>query len=178
LIKTHEPYRRQYLTAVYLHRDVRDVVVSWYRVTRTEPESAEELDRFVEDFVSSRASPYGSWTDHIRSWRSATDESRIHTVRFAELMEDPAGTLRSVAAFVGLEASDLRIQTAVDRNTAAEMQRREQANIQFLERNFGRRSAGVTDGSSGKWHQILSERHLRQLEPALELNRELGYDGE
>lgn len=34
LVKTHEPYRPEYRTSVYLVRDIRDVVVSYYYMYR------------------------------------------------------------------------------------------------------------------------------------------------
>ena len=177
LIKTHEPYRGAYQRAIYLIRDVRDVVVSWYRVTRLAPGPPEELDRFVAKFVSRRAKPYGAWQNHLHSWLDARRQGvDILLVRFEDLREDPVGTLLRIAAFIGVDTTRDRAAEVVRRNSALALRGRESANIEFLERTFGRRVAGVTDGSSGLWRDILTARHLQELEPALRLNRELGYD--
>src|SRR5581483_2273754 len=86
LIKTHEPHRAAYVTGIYLVRDVRDVLISWYRVTRTDPDDVSDLDAFVADFLTDRASPYGAWTDHVRSWQHARDHGLpIAVYRFEDL---------------------------------------------------------------------------------------------
>ena len=176
MIKTHERFRGSYGRSVYLVRDVRDVLISWYRVTREDPDDLEGLRPFVFDFMSDRASPYGSWIDHVNSWRAAKrrgDEVLIR--RFEDLKAEPAAVLEDVVAFAGATVDRMRIEEAVRRNTPSELHRLERESREYLRRAFGYRSRGVRDGRPGDWRELLDEAMLLVLEPALRLNRELRY---
>jgi hypothetical protein len=175
LIKTHEAYREEYMRAVYVVRDVRDVLVSWHRLTHREGDAAEDLDEFVQRFMTDRGSPYGSWVDHVRSWRAAHARGvPMLLCRFDEMRADPAGVLGRIAEFAGLPASVERVEEAIARNSLENMQRLEHQSVEYLARRFGHQSQGVRSGGIGTWREMLSPEHLRVLAPALELNRDLG----
>lgn len=175
LLKTHEAYRQEYGRAVYLIRDMRDVLISWYRVTRQDPDDLSDLDAFVNTFVTERASPYGCWSDHVRGWLVARDRgTEILVHRFEDLKNDPVASLSRIASFVGLDVSQERISETVARNSADHMRELERADVGYLRRAFGYRSSGMR-GVDGTWLQLLGERHMNVLKPLLVLNDELGY---
>lgn len=176
LIKTHETHRPEYRRAVYLVRDFRDVLVSRYRIRRENPDDLSDLDDFVDRFGTPFASPFGSWREHVESWLGAAEScDGIEIHRFDQLRADPIVGVSRIADRLGLEASPERVQQALDRNTSADMRKRELANIDYLERSFGRMSLGTRDGAGGSWREILSREHFARLGPELELNRRLGY---
>ena len=176
LIKTHEAWRPEYRHGVYLVRDVRDALISWYRVTRPDPDDLSDLDQFVAEFVTGRASPYGRWTDHVRSWQAARDRGvNIIVYRFEDQKASPAKALKEIAGFFKIDASDEQIDAALARNTPEEMRRLEQEGTEYLRRAVGHRSQGVRRGKVGGWRELLTEQHMRVLAPVLELNAELGY---
>jgi superfamily I DNA/RNA helicase len=141
-----------------------------------DPDDVSELDHFVSEFMTDRASPYGRWTDHVRSWQAARDSGLpIVIYRFEDMQADPAGAVRAIAAALEIPASEEQIQAALARNTPEEMRRLEQQGTDYLRRAVGHRSQGVRRGKVGGWRQLLSDAHMRVLEPALALNAELGY---
>lgn len=175
LIKTHEAYRREYRRAVYLIRDARDVLISWYGVTRPDPDDLSDLDTFIDDFLTERASPYGCWIDHVHGWLRARElGADILVCRYEELRADPATTLRQIAEFIGLTPSDDQIQRTLARNSAGAMRELERANVEYLRRAIGYRSTGMR-GIDGTWRDVLTQQHLRAMEPMLALNAALGY---
>jgi estrone sulfotransferase len=176
LIKTHEPYRSEYRRAVYFIRDPRDVLVSWYRVTRTDPDDLGEIDTFVHDFMTDRASPYGSWSEHIRGWRQAKQRgAQILFWRFEDMRSDPSGALREIARFVEIPADEGQIEAALARNSPQRMRELEREGAEYLRKAIGHRSRGVRQGATGSWRELLTAEHLAVLRPALELGAELGY---
>jgi hypothetical protein len=178
LVKTHEAHRHEYRRGVYIIRDVRDVLISWYRVTRTNPEDLGEFDDFVKGFMTRRASPYGFWCDHILSWQRAQRAgAEILTCQFEHMRADPAGVISAVAHFVGIPADDEQIARALKRNTVDNMRKLERAAAGYLRHAAGQRSQGVRNGAAGGWRDLLEQRHLRVMKPALELNASLGYPG-
>jgi Sulfotransferase domain len=175
LIKTHEAYRPAYRRAIYLVRDVRNVLVSWYGVTRPDPDDLGDFDGFVDDFVTERASPYGCWIDHVRGWlRAPEDGAQVLVCRFEELRAAPQATVERIAAFIGLDPQHGNIERALARNSAAAMRELEGVNVDYLRRAIGYRSSGMK-GVDGTWRNHLDERHLRVMRPMLTLNAELGY---
>jgi hypothetical protein len=176
LIKTHEPHRRQYRRGVYLVRDVRDVLVSWYRVMQYNPDDLGSFDKSVRSFVTRKATPYGSWAGHVRSWLDGRRKGLpILVYRFEDLRANPAGALHEITHFIGLPASQGQIDRAIARNTPERMRELEEASTDYLTRTHGHRSRGVRSGAVGGWRDLLGANHLSLLEPALGLNAELGY---
>jgi hypothetical protein len=177
LIKTHEVYRPEYVHGVYLIRDVRDVLISWYRVNRADPDNLEELDEFVARFATDQASPYGRWDEHVRSWQRAQASGLPITVqRFEGLQQRPAEVVSEIARVLGIPADDASVEEALERNNPAAMRRLEQEGADYLRRAVGHRSKGVRQGAVGGWRELLTEKHLRVLAPLLEFNAELGYE--
>src|SRR5581483_2342060 len=68
LIKTHEPYRRDYRRAIYLVRDVRSVLMSHYRMLTRSKFPDMSFDTFLGEFVRGSLDGYGTWQEHIGSW--------------------------------------------------------------------------------------------------------------
>jgi hypothetical protein len=177
LIKTHEAYRPEYVHAVYLIRDVRDVLISLYRVLRKNPDDLRDLDTVVAEFATDRALQYGRWDKHIKSWQRARDSGLPITIqRFEDLQARPAEVVSEIATVLGIEADDQSIQRALDRNNPEAMRRLEREGSEYLRRAVGYRSTGVREGVVGGWQELLTEQHMRVLAPLLEFNRELGYD--
>jgi hypothetical protein len=175
LIKTHEAWRPQYRRGVYLIRDVRDVLISWYRVTRADPNDLRDLNEFVRDFVAGRASPYGGWPEHVRSWLAAAERESIMVHRFEELRSNPAPTVLEIATAAGLDVSAADVEAALERNSSERMHQLEARNEEYLRTAFGYQSRGVRGGTVGGWRELLTPSHVEALEPVLRLNRELGY---
>jgi len=176
LVKTHEPYRREYRRGAYFVRDVRDVLISWYRVTRADPDDLSDLDDFVRDFAKGEASPYGDWAAHVKGWLAAAERLPIRVIRFESLRTDPAGTILEIAGDLGLECTRDDVVAALERNSPERMHELEAKNEEYLTKAFGYQSRGVRSGKIGGWRELLTEEHLAALEPVLVTNRELGYD--
>jgi hypothetical protein len=177
VIKTHEPHRREYVQGVYLIRDVRDVLISWYRVTRTDPDNLDDLDGFVAEFVTERATPYGRWTEHVQSWQRARDRGLPITIqRFEDLQARPAEVVTEIAMALEIPADPERVQAALDRNNPEAMRRLEKEGAEYLRRAVGQRSKGVRRGAVGGWRELLTDEHMRVLAPLLRFNAELGYE--
>ena len=101
------PHR--YPGTLYLVRDPRAVLVSFWHMFATMFDDREvTLSRFVDGYLSGR-SPFDTWHRHLRRWdrqvaaalRRAEDGERVCIVRFEDLVSDREAALRRVARFVG-----------------------------------------------------------------------------
>src|ERR1700689_4773513 len=72
LIKTHEPYRRKYRRAIYIVRDVRDVMLSSFaRESAMDLLDSAALDRYIEPFMQGKMTRFGSWQAHVDGWMNS-----------------------------------------------------------------------------------------------------------
>ncbi len=175
LIKTHEPYRPEYKRAVYMVRDVRDVVLSWYRTTRPDRDNFADFDAFLERFVAGEAAPYGKWTDHVLSWlRRSLGDAEILLMPYEKFQADTLACLRRVAEFARVQHDEDQLHEALDRCSIGNMQRLQRVNADYLRRAYDYRIPD-SSGTAGGWRHKLTDRHLQLLAPALELQRDLVY---
>ena len=176
LIKTHEPYRRQYRRAIYLVRDVRAVAVSQYRVLTITKFPDLTLDGFMEGFARGVLDGYGTWQDHVRSWTVDRDPSaEVLLIRYESMRADPVTSVSAAAEFAGLESAPERVAAALEANSLDAMQAREQVDKAWGEKHLGWRLSKEDIGRSLDWRAMLNEQQLARLQPAWDMLTQLGY---
>ena len=143
--------------AVYLARDVRDVVLSEHRwIARGGTQL--ELSTFVRDFSEGRSHLFGSWNDHVRYWLDFSLKDALLVVRFEDLRSDPRN-ISAIAMFIGLDPSDEAVHRAVDDNSLERMRAKE-------ERPVGgpaaarHRGAVRGQGAVGGWRSKLTQEEV------------------
>ncbi|MCA1708481.1 MAG: sulfotransferase domain-containing protein, partial [Actinobacteria bacterium] len=145
LIKTHEPYRASYRRAIYIVRDVRDVALSYHRWSQgltaaysIYGEVYEELDKFLPPWLEGRLDGYGSWENHVRSWRLASlnQAADLLWVRYEDLRVEPLPTFRRIADWLGVQASDERLNLALERNSLSRMRAKEKLSADYTARQY------------------------------------------
>jgi aryl sulfotransferase len=156
--------------AIYLVRDPRDVAVSWARFVNW------PIDRSVDFLCSPTASlgtspragigtqltqRLGSWSDHVRSW---IDESGLDplVLRYEDMLADPAGALRRMAAHIGWDAPDEAVSRAVEMTRFDRLAAKEQREG-FAER-APQSERFFHSGKSGSWRSVLSPEQVIRLE--------------
>lgn len=166
--------------ALYAVRNPLDVAVSW----------AFYLDIDFESAVDSLCNPshqigrpewprlrevVGDWSSHVESWQSAPFP--VLTVRYEDMLADPAGELGRMARFLGLEgaADRARLRRAADfagfDNLAGDEEREGYRNYLRQGRRFFR------SGEAGGWRQHLTAAQARRLVDAHgQVMTALGYD--
>src|SRR5438552_2005589 len=70
LIQTHEAYRKEYKKAIYLTRDLRDVVLSEYHHARANHRYYADytFDRYLVASLDGKVQRFPAWNDHVLSW--------------------------------------------------------------------------------------------------------------
>jgi aryl sulfotransferase len=150
--------------AVYVVRDPRDVAVSWaHHSARTHEwavaalaDPATAMNESPTDLEPQTLQRLGTWSDHVAAW---IDHGLFPTivVRYEDLAADPAGELRRIAGFAGLEAEEERLGAAA-RAAAFERLRAHERRHGFMERP-GRDRPFFRRGVAGAWRD--------ELDPAL-----------
>jgi hypothetical protein len=165
LIKTHEPYREAYRKAVYLVRDVRDVVVSEHSYEKMRGYYDKNLDAFVADFLTGRVHGLGSWADHVNSWLGPgpTQGADVHVIKFEDMRQNIEGTIAGVLDFLGTSVDIGVIREAI-RNNSIERMREKEDRAQIDKAKKYQHLRLVREGSIEGWRQTLTDHQVQLIE--------------
>ena len=130
IFKSHEYLDPRYPRVVYIHRDPRDVALSYYYYhlkIGAIPDS-HPMDQFVANFVAGDLDPYGSWSEHVGGWLGARgQDTRFLLLSYEDLLADTVSELGRVCEFLGLAACVDTLRDAVAKSSAESMRRAEEA---------------------------------------------------
>ena len=173
-IGTHEPFRASYRRAVYLVRDVRDVVLSEFAFEQNLGIGRQNLDEYLKDFVGGRKR-HGSWQKHAQSWLDSPLASNgdLLVIRYEDLRQDSVKTFMKIADFLGMSKDRDAVERAVANNSVQRM--REKEDRLYKEENYAAvpsrpvksvQPGGrfIRSGKMGGWQQQLTQEQLRVIE--------------
>jgi sulfotransferase family protein len=176
LIKTHEQYRREYTKAVFLVRDIRDVLVSCY-VRSVEAGLAQlvskgDFDSFLLSFLRGRALQQGSWQQHSRSWLESplAKNGNLMVVRYEDLRRDSEQVIGQLLKFLGVTPDSRIIRKAIENNSLQQMRAKEDNAIKAGEQSAllgchqspgGEEGRFIRKGSIGGWRSELTDANVR-----------------
>jgi len=185
LLKSHQFFDSRYKKVMYIVRDPRDVVLSYYNWQRKYGEIEDDypLAPYITRFISGDLPGligWGSWGEHVLSWL-ATRYNRpgFLLLRYEAMLAEPAGELKKVAEFMGIEATPESLATAVQRSSAENMRTMERSQSDRWIVTKGRRKdiPFVGEARRGSWHSLLPDSAVEQIESAWgPLMKTLGYD--
>jgi estrone sulfotransferase len=183
LLKSHECFDPRYRKVIYIVRDPRDVAVSnyhWEMKLRSVKEGYP-----IEDFVPRWMEPQfwlriGSWADHVNSWLSTRQGRKdFLLLRYEDLRKDPHAELARVAEFLGLEATQARVNRAVELSSADHMRKLESTQgAKWVATGHTRQDKPfVRQATAGDWRSVLPEKTVAYIEANWgDLMQHLGYE--
>jgi hypothetical protein len=172
IIKSHECFDPRYKKIIYIVRDPRDVLISYYEFQLKRRVISDELslEEFVPRFMESEIEPKtGSWRDHVVSWTATRGgQKNFLLLRYEDMIADTQKESTKIAAFLGLDSSPERIARAVTLSSADRMRKLEkEQSRQWKETKKTRQDKPfVRKAASGGWKSILSEKAVAQIESA------------
>jgi len=165
LIKTHEPWRREYRKAIYIVRDVRDVALSTYARTKQLGIVDGQLDEYLPSILQGRAHPYGAWDHHLRSWLDGplAQEGKLLVIRFEDLRKNPEDALTRMVEFTGVDVAAEQIRNALTNNSVEAMRVKEERSRKLYQSTT---EAGrfVRKGAVQGWKTVLTPAQLQLFE--------------
>jgi hypothetical protein len=178
LIKTHEPYRRKYKRAIYIVRDVRDVMLSSFaRESALDVVHIHTLDDYVRPFLQGKMTRFGSWQAHVDGWMNSplAIKGDLLVLRFEDMREDLDAALLRCMEFLGKKVDRSVLHTVV-RNNSLEKMRAKEDQSKTLPKSPKEEGRLVGKGTVQGWKQKLTEPQLSIIDEfAGETLARLGY---
>lgn len=179
LVKSHLELKdsldtRNYKKVIYLVRDPRDVVLSYYRFYVSKNDYQDPLPQFVEDWTYGRVWPC-SWQEHVASWLGSNRNDREHKLllmRYEDLVLRPEPEIARLADFIGAGADEAKVRQILARTQPDAMRKRE-----MLESGPDTKPWFIGEAKPGGWRKQLDGRlaHLIQERAQAEM-RLVGYE--
>jgi hypothetical protein len=183
IIKTHEYFDHRYPKVIYIVRDPRDVVLSYYDFQRKyrHISDAYPLERYVEDFVKGKliSAGWGTWGENVASWLSTRGRNdNFLLLRYEDMLQNTRRELARVAAFLALASSDATIERAISASSAERMRQLEQQDEDkwVATKKHRKDIPFVRVAQSGGWRKTLPPSCAAQIETTWgELMSSLNY---
>ncbi len=182
IIKSHEKYNPGYPKVIYMYRDVRDVLMSFfYYLNKIGNDFIfdDYFEKFLtKDLVSTRCDfNIGTWYENLTSWFEHKDE--IVLVKYEDILEHPVDGICNIFNGLNLEYDKNIIKSIVDKHTFSKMQSKEESekdkDIAYLKNS--EKSLFIRKGKSGEWKEYLTDRHKDRIKELYgEILIELGYE--
>jgi Sulfotransferase domain len=171
IVKSHEYFDCRYKKLIYIVRDPRDIVVSYYHYhlkTRV-IEDGFPLGEYVGRFLRGEVDAYASWNENVLSWLATRGESPdFLLLRYEDMMANPLAELRKIAAFLGLQRSETQLASAVERSSADRMRELEkkEADVWINTKKTRKDIPFVRTAKSGGWKESLPADLAQEIESA------------
>ncbi|MGB8013329.1 MAG: sulfotransferase domain-containing protein [Terriglobales bacterium] len=184
VIKSHQYFDHRYPKVLYITRDPRDVVLSYYHFARKFRHIADDypLEQYVRGLVHGTlfSTSWGTWAENVGTWVAARNgRPTFLLLRYEDLMTDTEAELAKAARFFGVEASPEKLRRAIENSSADRMRELEKKAGDEWVANKNRRSDIPMVGSAvaGKWKSALPEAAVAEIEMAWgNLMTQLGYE--
>lgn len=175
IIKTHQTLFEFYPKTLYIYRDYRDVLVSFYHYEM----KLKHFDGTFEEFISSKnvVIPFGSWKDHVQAAFEfkKLHHDRIHILSYEELLNSPIASIKSIAQFCNIQPklSFEEINSRCEFSKLKENEANHKSDfMEYSNQHFFR------EGKKGDWRNYFNEKMMHEFknDTALAaLMEKLGY---
>src|SRR5437868_876090 len=119
LFRNHYPLCPSlYPRTVYIVRDPRSVILSFYRILQQRGDKPETIDEFTDRYLTGRTKDrypqLVRWDTQIFEWTARAQHQPVIVVKYEDLLRDRAGILRDIFDFIGFVPREESFSLAVE----------------------------------------------------------------
>jgi Sulfotransferase domain len=155
-VKTHFRYQPEFQNVIYVSRDGRDAITSYYHWINARSKEPVAL----RDIIAGNT-VWGLWSDHVLGWMRGRCNRML--VKYEDLFRDTPGQLRRMLDFAQIPADDDQITRAVQaasfesmREKEQELRAERQKDAPQPDQPAGEKIMFVRKGGSGDWRNLFS----------------------
>jgi len=175
IIKTHlalEMLPRQVLEkqakVIYVTRNPRDAVVSYFNHWRVMAGYTGSLSTLVDAFIAGVAGYYSPFLQHVLSYWNQRHEKHILFLTYEEMKSDLAGVVSKVASFLGKTLSPKQMEDLVEHLSFDQMKANSAVNkddvLESVSLKTGmEKGEFLRKGEVGDWRNHLTEEQVSRM---------------
>lgn len=171
ILKTHLKWRwvpkGDEVKYIYSYRNPKDVVTSYYHHTqwiKAFYDFQGTFNDFVADvFLAENGSEFGTYFDHVAGWLGQKENKNILYVTYEDMSEDLAREVRRIAAFLGIELSDEKLDWIVNGSGFETMQKNNRTNYTWFP-GTDPNLKFIRKGKVGDWKSQMTAEHSEEIE--------------
>jgi Sulfotransferase domain len=119
----HERYNADFPKVVYLLRDPRDVMISFYHYRHTRERS---YSGSLQEFLRSDDHYPCRWDEHVAGWLLDGVKANVCLIRYEEMQRETSAALRRVLDFAEVRCTDAELERAVEASRFEQMRSAEE----------------------------------------------------
>ncbi len=119
--KSHDLPKKYHRRVIYVVRDGRDAMVSYWHMNRNLGIKTELSDMIKKDKYVFPA----PWHAHIQAWLANPFQAEILFIRYEDLSENPLREIQKIAQFAGLERDEAQIMRVIEGTKFENLQKKE-----------------------------------------------------
>jgi len=153
-IKSHAPDFGTFPRYIYVYRDGRDALASWYRYVTDKGRFHGTFSEFLR--TRGRDTFAGHWHEHVAraALHAVSHPGRALFVSYESLLMSTRNCVHDIVAFLPLEVGDDEIDAAIAKTDLA--------SLREMEKKFGPETPGkliefFREGRSGAWRDVFAE---------------------
>lgn len=127
--KTHDLPKPEYKRVIYLVRDGRDVMVSYYHYQTAITNEKIDFMAMVRD--GEGLFP-GKWHEHVQAWDTNPYQAEKMIIKYEDLKQDPFTVLTQFCAFAQIERDQAFLRHVIDQTEFAKLQAKERDGRMFF----------------------------------------------
>ncbi len=183
LIKSHEYFDPRYKKVIYIVRDPRDVVISYYYFHLKQGYIVDgyPMETFIQRFVSGEVDPtFASWGENVGSWLGArSSDPDFLLLRYEDLKIATTTELAKVAKLLMIPHDSASLDRAAERSSADRMRELEKRDEgRWIGTKTKRKDVKfVRTATPGGWRSSLKPAQIAAIESTWgALMKRLGYE--
>jgi len=183
-IKTHSCFDPRYPRVIYIVRDPRDVVLSYYDFSRKYRQIGDDYPfvRYVSDCIQGRliSAGWGTWGENVASWVFARGaRPGFLLLRYEDMKARTKEELQRLAFFLGIKLTPERCADVIALSSAQRLRELEKTQGKDWVSTKDKRSdiPFVRTATSGGWRKKLAPEAVAEIEAAWgNIMAQLGYE--
>jgi hypothetical protein len=161
VIKSHSDFHPDYKNIIYIIRDPRSVMVSYYKYRVGLGNYTGEIGDFIRD----KNYGIGAWISHVQSWLDEVmPGTRFVIFKYEDLISEPGANIFKLAKLLGFTLSKEELQAILTRCSFENMQKLEEETGSFSLKKVEPNFKFVRCGSLKEWEVELRDTDLDYIE--------------
>jgi len=182
LVWSHEMYDPTYPKVIYLVRDPRDIVISYYfHHMKYYPDIFRlTFNEFFEEFLLGNFWP-GMWDRNVESWikNQKNIENGFLLLRYEDLLSNTSREVHKLLKFLNLHRTDKEIKEAIEWSSFDNMKSLEEKQKEHLNptESTDRKIPFVREGRANGWKSFLNKEQEEKINEKFYITlKKLGYE--